>query len=256
MSTTGETLYSVAMRHLSSDAKRAGVDLPDAKLNHLSLRQLRTLLDSAAKLAPTVAYPIEPEMRIVAGAGNFVVQLKNGGLNFISWSSAVKVGGTITPAQIISAIAGDVVEQSSGRAQSSSTPSRFSGSFSMALMAVAILAINGFTYWFVTQPPRTLVPKFTLLDSGPADRLLSEVAGVYETGGGPGDRRLEIRKDGAVHRFKFGTARKVVQKQEFTVKAAQASGKPALVTDRKTLIAINDPVSVVLYGDTYRRVPQ
>jgi hypothetical protein len=29
-----------------------------------------------------------------------------------------------------------------------------------------------------------------------------------------------------------------------------------LVTDKKTLIAINDPVSVVLYGDTSRRVPQ
>jgi hypothetical protein len=196
-------------------------------------------------------------MRITAGAGNFVVQLKNGGLNFISWSSSVKVGGTISPAQIIAAIAGDAGDEPSGGSQSlSSFASRFSGTFSMALMAVAIVAVNGFTFWFVTRPPRTLAPKFTLMDSGPADRLLSEVAGVYETGGGPGDRRLEIRKDGAVNRIKYGAARKVVQKQEFMVQAAQASGTPALVTDRKALIAINDPVSVVLYGDTYRRVPQ
>jgi hypothetical protein len=259
MSAKGETLYTVAMRHLSGDGKRAGVELPDAQLNHLSVRQLRSLLDAAAKLAPSVAYPAEPELRISSEAGKFVVQLKNGGLNFISWSSAVKAGGAISPAQIIAAITGE-----SGRAVQEQSSSSSAGlvvgllrqTFTTGLLVIAILAVNGFTYWFMTRPPRTLEPKFTFMDSVPADRLLSEVAGVYETGGGPGDRRLEIRKDGGVQRIKFGSERRVVQKQQFSVKAAQAAGKPALVTDKKTLIAINDPVSVVLYGDTYRRVPQ
>lgn len=257
MSAKGETLYTVAMRHLSSDGKRVGHELPDAHLNHLSLRQLRSLLDSAAKLAPSVVYPAEPELRISSEAGKFVVQLKNGGLNFISWSSAVKAGGAISPAQIIAAISGEGRDAGSEQeVAAGSGLGRLRQSLTTVMLAVAILGVNGFTYWFMSRPPRTLVPKFTLMESGPADRLLSEVAGVYETGGGPGDRRLEIRKDGAVHRVKFGSERKVVQKQQFSVKAAQAAGKPALVTDKKTLIAINDPVSVVLYGDTYRRVPQ
>jgi hypothetical protein len=257
MSAKGDTLFSVAMRHLSSDCKRAGADLPDAQLAHLSVRQLRSLLDSASKIAPSVVYPAEPELRISSEAGKFIVQLKNGGLNFVSWSSAVKAGGVISPAQIIAAITGEGSEPGLAHESASSSPAgRLRQSLTTVLLAVAILGVNGFTYWFMSRPPRTLVPKFTLMESGPADRLLSEVAGVYETGGGPGDRRLEIRKDGAVHRVKFGSERKVVQKQQFSVKAAQASGKPALVTDKKTLIAINDPVSVVLYGDTYRRVPQ
>ena len=57
-----------------------------------------------------------------------------------------------------------------------------------------------------------------------------------------------------MQRIKFGAQRTVAQKQAFTVKAAEAAGKPALVTNKQTLITIKDMQAVVLYGDTYRRV--
>ena len=103
--------------------------------------------------------------------------------------------------------------------------------------------------------PRIPGTVLTLTSPTPAaERLLSDVAGVYETGDGPGDRRLEIQKNGGMQRIKFGAQRTVAQKQAYTVKAAEAAGKPALVTNKQTVITIKDMQAVVLYGDTYRRV--
>ncbi len=102
-----EALYSVAFRHLSSDAKKSGSELPDVQLHYLSLTQIRALLESAATLAPKVTPPAEPELRITGESGKFVVQIRAGNLNFVSWSSSKKTGGKHTPAQIVALIAGD-----------------------------------------------------------------------------------------------------------------------------------------------------
>jgi len=262
MSKTGEQLFSVTLKHLSPDVKKAGVELPEAQLYHVSVKQIRSLLDSAAALAPGVAYPVEPELRITGSAGKFVVQLKAGGLQFVSWSTSKRPSGQITPAQIVAAITGEETAEefvSSGRGSSGggkgAREAKGSG-VSIGMLVVAIIAVNSFTVWFMMQPPKTLLPKFTLMQKEPAERLLSEVAGIYETGGSPGDRRLEIGKNGSVQRIKFGPARAPAQTQTFTVLAAEAAGKPALVTSKKSLITIKDQLSVVLYGDTYQRVPQ
>jgi len=39
------------------------------------------------------------------------------------------------------------------------------------LFAIAILAVNAFTVWFVMRPKRTLTPKYTVLPAGPEFRL-------------------------------------------------------------------------------------
>lgn len=252
-------LFQVALRHLSADVKKAGATLPDVQLNHVSVKQIRTLLDSAVALAPTVVYPTDPELRITGPNGKFVVQIKAGNLNFISWSAKTKVGGVVTPAQIIDAITGENQEQEYSAApvaREGSGGGGFRPTLNMAALVVAIIAVNSFTFWFMTRPPRALVPKFTLMAPEPAERLLSDIAGVYETGGGPGDRRLEIARNGGVQRIKFGAQRTVAQKQSYTVKAAEAGGKHALLTDRKSLITIKDPQTLVLFGDIYQRVPQ
>ncbi|MCX6950900.1 MAG: hypothetical protein NTV51_01745 [Verrucomicrobia bacterium] len=234
MSKSAEQLFSVTLKHLSPDVKKAAAELPEAQLYHVSVKQIRALLDNAAALAPGVAYPVEPELRITGNAGKFVVQLKAGGLQFVSWSSSKRPSGKITPAQIVAAITGEETEEDysgGGRASSGGGKGGKSSGVSIGMLVVAIIAVNSFTVWFMMQPPKTLLPKFTLMQKEPAERLLSEVAGVYETGGSPGDRR-------------------------FTVLAAEAGGKPALVTSKKSLITIKDQLSVVLYGDTYQRVPQ
>jgi hypothetical protein len=257
MSKSNETLYTVAFRHIAVDAKKAGIDIRDSQLNHVSTRQIRALLESAAALAPSVVFPVEPEIRITGDTGKFVVQIKGGALNFVSWSSAVKAGGKISPAQILAAISGEDGGGGPGWGRVEENHGGIGGlrpNMSIAMLMVAIVAVNAFTFWFMTRPPKTLLPKFTEMQPEPAQRLLADVAGAYETGGAPGDRRLEIRKDGGVQRIKFGAQRAPAQKQTYMVKAVEAGGKPALMTDRKSLITIKDPQSLVLFGDTYQRV--
>jgi hypothetical protein len=252
-----ELLFSVGFHHLSTDAKKSASTLPDAQLHYLTPTQVRTLLETAAALAPSVIPPAEPELRISGETGKFVVQLRAGNLNFVSWSTTHKGSGQLSPTQIIAIITGEC-DDDSAPSVGNGLPflGRLLPSMNMGTMAVIIVLVNAFTIWFVTKPPRTLTPKFVLMEAAPAERLLTEVAGIYETGAAPGDRRLEIKPDGGIQRIKIGPNGATAQKQAFTVKAAEAAGKPALVlvTKNQSLITIKDPLSVVLYGDTYKRI--
>lgn len=254
MSKPGETLYVVALHHLAADAKRAGADIADSQLNYIPAKRLRALLDGVEALAPSVVFPTEPELRITAPNGKFVVQVKGGKLHFVSWSSGKK-GGEFTAERIYATITGEEVDDGGNqRAVASIEPGGFQRMMTTGTLVVAIIAVNAFTFWMLTKPPKNLLPKYTLLEKEPAERALAEIAGVYETGSGPGDRRMEILNDGTVQRIKYGAERKSAEKQVFTVKPAETAGKKALLTSRKAMITIKDSVSVVLYGDTYQRV--
>ena len=253
MSKPSETLYNLSLKHLSRDGKQAGAELPTAELSHITAKQFCAVLEAIAGVAPSVAFPAEPELRVTTLDGNFVVKVKGGKLQLVSWSSKHK-GGEYSAARIFAIITGEEAIEAA-RAQAAGGGSGWlQGKAAMVMFIVAIIVVNSFTIWFVTRPKRTLLPKYTLLPAEPAARLLADVAGAYETGASTGDRRIEIDKTGAVQRYKFGPERAPTVKQNFTVQAADAQGKPALLTSRKALITIKDPLTVVLYGDKYQRV--
>ena len=93
-----------------------------------------------------------------------------------------------------------------------------------------------------------------LLDPEPGKRLVENLAGSYETGASPGDRRLEIASDGKIVWIKFGPDRSTAEKREMTSQAATTGGFDALFTSRKSIIKVRDRASLVLFGDTYVRV--
>jgi hypothetical protein len=253
MSKSGETLYMVTLKHLARDGKKAAADLPEVQLSYINARQLRTLVEAVAALGPSVEYPAEPELRVTTPEGKFVVQLKGGKLNLISWSSAHK-GGEYSAARIVAILTGEEAQEVERAYAGPAERSGLRGRFAIAALLVGIVAVNSFTIWFLAQPKKSLLPRYTLLAHEPAQRVLENVAGVYETGPNPGDRRLEIDKTGKAQRYKFGTERKPVAPQSFTVQPADAGGKTALLTSRKTMITVKDPVSVVMFGDLYQRV--
>lgn len=257
MSQQTDVLYTVALRHLSADGKRAGADLPALELNYISAKQLRSLVQGLEILAPKVVYPTEPEVRVTGPTGKFVVQVKAGQLHLVSWSSAHK-GGVATTAQIMDAITGGgtvsntpIAVASSKKASGSSLKEKLT----LVGLGAAILAVNAFTIWFLTRPPRTLLGAYKLIPSDKAKRVLENAVGAYETGKGPGDRRIEIGADAEVKRIKYGSGGTVKDFQTFNVQPVESDGKLALLTSpRKTIIQLKDNISVVLYGDTYTRV--
>jgi hypothetical protein len=269
MTSDSTLLFTVILRHLSSDGKKAGADVPNAELYYMSVKQLRALLESANAVAPTVEYPAEPELRITGSTGKFVVRVKGGQLHLVSWSSAHK-GGVVTPAQVIEAVGGGDKAEDAGSSTSKSrapmkTPAKAaaakggSGSdwrekLTLVALGIAIVGVNCFTVWFVTRPPRSLTGEYRLLPAEEAQQVLQDVAGAYETGRSSGDRRIEISKDGNVNRLKFGSGGSIKETQNFTVKPAVAAGNKALLTSRKSLMTIKDPTQLTLYGDTYKKV--
>ena len=258
MSKVTEPLYVLTLKHLTRDGTKAAANLPEVQLNYIPGKQLKGLLDAVAALAPSIVYPVEPEMRIAGPAGRFVVNLKEGKLHLVSWASA-NSSGHYNAAQIFGIVSGTETAESVRAASGES--SGFSIGFlhgrgSMVLMAIAILALNGFTVWTLMKPKKTLVPKFEVLASEPAQRLLTDVAGVYVTGTAPGSRRLEIQADGKANRYKLGAEQVLTSPQTFTVLPANIAGKLALITSKKSVISIKEPLSLEMFGDTYLRVAQ
>lgn len=261
MSRPPTLLFTLNLRHLTADGKRAAADLPPVQLHYIAASQLQSLLRSVEGIAGMIAYPAEPEIRISGPTGEFVVRVKDGQLHLVSWSSAHK-GGTATTAEIIAAVTEQEPEKPTATRHESRPPlkpmkrppSAAREKMTMIALALAIVLVNSFTIWILTRPPRSVVGKVRLLAPESAERLLADVAGAYETGKGDGDRRLDIRRDGSAQRTKFGAAGTVKDMQNFTVQGAESAGKRVLLTSRKSLITVKDSLSVVMFGDTYTRV--
>ncbi len=259
MSATPVPAYDVTLTQLSPDARKAGIEFPAATRAGLTRKELRALLKAAAETAPSVSYPLTPELRVVAPTGNYVIQLKDGRMNFVSWASLNSRGGTPTVDQIVEIITGEIVEGDAGLPETAQ-PQSGAGSRGMkrGLLVVVlvglVVGVNAVTFLQAKKPPGNFLPRYAALDAGPAERVLSSVAGAYETGGQPGDRRLQISREGAVQWIKFGAGRAVAERREFTVKAVEVAGAPALLTSRESLIKIKDPANLALFGDSYVRV--
>jgi hypothetical protein len=229
------------------------------QLSGVGLRQLQTLLEALATLAPKVEYPAVPEMRITDAERQFLVQVREGQVRFSSWS--VRAGGCdLTPAQIVAAITGaDPSTTAAGGEAEPAPPSRRRRGWQVVLLVGGILGSNAITAWMLTRPgpalPVELQPPYRLVESEPAERLLTRAAGVFETGGEEGDRRLAIRRDGAVNWGRYGPNRLIVEETPLTVVAAETDGQPALRAGDHSLIVVKDAATVVYFGDTYRRVP-
>lgn len=248
----GLAAFSVTVHHLAPDAKKAGVEFPDVELANVTPARLRGLLDELAKLAPRIQFPVTPEMRIVAAERRFLVQVKEGHIRFSSWS--VRAGGCdLTPAQILAAITGSD-EEPAAIAPTGITAGGRSRWAKIGFIAMAILGSNAVTTWMLLRPtPNPFLPEYTLLASEPAERLLAGVAGEYRTGANEGDRGLKIMRDGRLHWVKFGPRATIVEESDLSAQAVRSNGQPALLTSADALIEIKDSVTLIFYGDTYRR---
>jgi hypothetical protein len=247
--------FTVTLRHLAPDASRAGADLPDAELTEVPTDRLRRLIEGLSKLAPTVSYPTTPELRVTSPEGRFLVHVKEGKIKFTSWS--LRTGGSeLTPAEIFAAITGEELDEPAFVAATAVVEEKktMPRGAKIALLAVVILGSNAVTAWMAVKPPPTLLPNYRVMDAEPASRLLASTAGDYEMGTAAGDRGLTIRKDGTVRWYKYGENKTIAEEDGFTTKPVevQPARTPGLLAPN-WIIDVKDPITVVFYGDTYRR---
>ncbi len=250
------TSYNLTLHHLAPEAKAAGLQYPDLEVPGVSVEKIRTLLvalsKAGAKLAPDDLS--SPEIRIKTAREVLRVRPSAGGLRLVSWDT--KIGGSdFSVDQVIEHLDGPRPEASAATRQSASPmpSSRLPRWAKIAALAVAIIAINVTTLWFLLRAPPTLLPEYDLLPDTDAQKLLLAAAGEYETGGHEGDRRLIIQPDGSMILSTYGAKRKIIEEVTLRSRGARTSGRPALLTSDPYLLEVKDANTVILYGNAYRR---
>ena len=246
---TTAPVFTITLHHLSPEAKAAGLQYPDVELASVTAEKLHVLIDAMAALVGRDNGGATPELRITAPHGRFTVQVAGGQLRFNSWKT--RVGGfDLTAGQIFAIVAG-IEDDGSGSAAASEGRSRW---LKLTLLVILIVVSNAVTVWMLTRPPpNPFLPDYKLLAPEPANRLLSDVAGNYQTGTREGARGLKIMADGRIHWIKFGLKGAIVEESDLTAKAAASAGRPALFTNGDALVEIVDASTLKFYGDTYRR---
>lgn len=255
--------FNVTTRHLSPDGRTAGSSFGEVRLTGLGRRELRSMLEALAAVAPTVEYPTAPEMRITSGDQQFLIQVRDGRLRYSSW--AVRAGGCdLPPAQILEAITGredepvakasPVVVAAAPRAPA--TEGRRTGMLAVLVAGVVIANVVTAVMLFSPEPalPAELLPEHQVLDPQAGRRHFERAVGTYETGRQEGDRRLIVRRDGTVLWARYGPKQAVLEELPLTAQAAESRGRPAFLTSQGVLIEVRDPLTLVYMGDTYRRV--
>jgi len=253
MSAGGE--FHVSLHHLAPDATRADAKLPDVEFARLSAKKLGALLEAFATLAPQVRYPAAPSLRVRGEHGDFLVQVNAGQVRVTSWSTQANTEN-LTPDRILALIMGADVADGRG-ARADGIFGRLPRAGKIAVLAVAIVGSNILTAWFVTRPPPRLpvavLPEYRPLEPEPGQRALADYAGDYETGRAPGDRQLMIAKDGTLRWRQLGPDGKIADDVALAAQPAQSHGRAVLVASNQGMIELKDPVTLVYFGDTYRR---
>jgi len=255
---TAPAEFSVTLHQLAPDMSEASHRLSDTAARPLSAAAVRQMIEAFARLAPGTQYPTQPELRIVGPAGSFLVQARNGEMRVSSWSAQAS-GASLSCDQIVALVLGldapgagpQPGAAASGGARRNSARGKF------AALVLGVVAVNGGTAWLLTQPPPPLPPEVLpacqIVAPERAQRVLDDFAGEFDTGTAEGDRHLTIRRDGGIRWFKWGAGRTVEEETTLQARAAESRGRAVLVTENSGMIELKDPITIVYFGDAYRR---
>lgn len=268
--------YSVTLHHLALDAKATGLNYPDEQLQGVTVEQLTELLRALEEVAGRLSIyePSSPEIRVKTDREVFVVRTRYRHLCFVGSETALR-GEEHSVAYIMGAITGQALPvarpavnprlfdrpptaiplRPAARGGGGGVGIGFPDWAKIALLALFSLSFAGAGVWMLFKPARTLAPKYKLMSATEAVGLLGRVAGQYQTGNQPGDRRLIIDNAGTLRIAKYGPDQSIAEEIIRTARGATQGGRPALVTSDPYVMLIHDADSVTLYGQTFRRVP-
>lgn len=264
-----EPTYSVTLHHLAPGATAAGLAYPDEQMAVVTPDQLRELLraleETAAQL--TIYEPSTPEVRIKTEREVFVVRTRYRQLCFVGRESALR-GEPHSIPYILGTIAGEAPDKllasepvQAYERPSSAAPMPVDGEttarkpwLKVAVLLALIVVCFGTGVWMLVKPPRNFAPKADGLPAADSAALLARLAGEYRTGTAEGDRRLLLGADGTLRLAKYGPAQAIAEEAMRTVRGATQNGQTALTTPDPYVILVREPDSLVLFGQTYKRV--
>lgn len=253
--------FKLNFRHLTPDGRELGVRHADSELASVEAGRLREILRAMEKAVAQQAAsdPAAPEIRITSPHGVFMVKTANGRLRLHSWS--LKSGTReMTVDEIIETVGGKPVEEKAHAHPAAQAPAgaasagllgRIPRWVKVAVLVVLFGGINAVSGWMLMRPPPDLLPPHEMLSAAATERLLAMVAGEFETGSRPGDRWMTIVRTGNIRVVKYGPK---PDETLLTARAATVNGQEVLITSARSMIEIKDADTLVLFGDTYKRM--
>lgn len=252
--------FKLNFRHLTPDGRELGVRHADCELASVDAARLREILRAMEKAVAqqSSSDPAAPEIRVTSAQGVYMVKAANGRLRLHSWS--LKSGTReMSVDEIIETVAGKPAE-TKPRAYAAAPASTSSGGgilsriprwVKLAVLVILFGGINAVSGWMLMKPPPDLLPPHEMLSAAATERLLAKVAGEFETGSRPGDRWMTIVRNGNIRVVKYGPK---PDETLLTARAALVNGQEVLITSSRSMIEIKDADTLVLFGDTYKRM--
>ena len=253
--------YKVNLHALAPDATEAGSNYADVPLEAVpeeQLRQLLTALDDLARRRPP-AISARPCIRINAAARMATITPIDGKLYYSSWDTKGR-GLEVSVDDVLAKFGATAKEQKPAPAGSKpAVPGRPAATnqrrfVTIALLGVAIVAMNAATLWMLFKPHRTILPPYAYLSDAESDALLSQVAGAYQTGVKEGDRRLEIETKGLFHFAVYGRNRALRREHLQSGRGARIADGAVIITSESGVLRLVNENTITIYGDTYRRI--
>jgi len=265
------TLFGVTLHHLAPGARTAGVGYPDEQMPAVTTEQLADLLQAFSHVAArtTIYDPSAPEIRIKTDREILVVRIRYRRLCMVGREISLR-GEEHSIARILAAAGGGEEPEitfvpvrpserplpTASTARAHYAPGGVSEWIKIALLSVLIVGCLGSGVWLLIKPPEGLAPNFEYMPGADSTALLARAAGEYRTGTQAGDRRLIIAADGTLRFAKYGAAQTIAEESVRTIRGAIQNGQPGLATSDPYLIVVRDPETVILYGQSYKRVTQ
>lgn len=254
-------MFHVTLVNLAADASAADVAFDRSDLGELPPEKVQALLEQFARIDAVANTEAEPQIKLSARAGKFIVRTGRGKLFLYQARDAAQSYAELTAPEIVAQLlgeepAGTPADTGTGAAEGAPPAPRqppANRGIAAAILAAG-LAVNAYTVYSAfnteTVNPRPAVTLVT--DATEAGNRLREIAGTYATGSQPGDRVIEIRADGTALFSALG-AKGVRNYGSETFKLGKQGGKFALALRDAGLIEIQNLDTVVYYRDTYRR---
>lgn len=250
-------MFQVTTVSLSADARQANEKLGSIQVGDVSRAELFALLERFRQIDNVQNLEAEPKVSIVAPAGRFVVRTGQGRLLLYDARDSTKSYAELTTAEIITQLetspSSRVPLQESAKSLPAPPASAPNRGIAVAIL-VAGLALNGYTLYTVFYVENVNVrPDLTLItDAAEIKMRQHDVIGVFATGGEPGDRMIEVSKDGRVMFSELGS-RTGASGTSDTYRIARRAGKLCLATTDSGVIDVLNIDTLVYYRDTYRR---
>ncbi|MFA5265191.1 MAG: hypothetical protein WC378_15315 [Opitutaceae bacterium] len=253
-------MYKVSTYNLSADFRHAQSDLGSNELGSITSEQLFEILEQFRGIDAVESNNASPRIDISIPAGRFNVNTSSGKLLLIDTADPSRMAKELTALEIVDflekPLEADAPAQEPEINVASPARRSFNHGISFAMLVVGMV-LNGYTLYsaFYIEDVNAAPPLVLLTEKAEIRTQTEILAGTFTTGNDIGDRSIIVAADGMLKLQEFaakGAIRTQSDRRPFSL--GKRDEKLFLAMKPRGQIEVTNRDTLLLYGDTYRRV--